>query len=97
MAGDGPGRGTRVTDDAARRIAVELERRGLAAPARLLADAHRPLGPLLSDIGVALGGLVTAVGGPSAVRLRELIEDEASLDRVLERLDEAGGRRAEPG
>ena len=32
-----------VTDDAARRLAAALERRGLAVPARLLADAHRPL------------------------------------------------------
>jgi hypothetical protein len=85
-----------MTGDAAGRIAEELERRGLGAAARLLADAHRPLGPLLSDVGVALGGLLWAVGGRSATGLRELVEDEAALDRLVTRLDEAGDRRAEP-
>lgn len=88
--------GERVTGDAAGRIAAELDRRGLGAVARLLADAHRPLSPLLSDVGVALGGLLGAVGG-GAAGLRELVEDEAALDRLVAGLDEAGDRRAEPG
>lgn len=87
----------RMTDDAAGRIAAELEGRGLGAVARLLADAHRPLAPLLSDVGVALGGLLGAVGGTSAAQLRELVEDEEALDRLVARLDEAGERGAEPG
>lgn len=87
----------RMTDDAAGRIAAELEGRGLGAVARLLADAHRPLAPLLSDVGVALGGLLGAVGGASAAQLRELVEDEDALDRLVARLDEAGERGAEPG
>lgn len=86
-----------MTDDAAGRIAAELEGRGLGAVARLLADAHRPLAPLLSDVGVALGGLLGAIGGPSAAELRELVEDEGALDRLVSRLDEAGERRAQPG
>lgn len=86
----------RMTDDAAGRIAAELEGRGLGAVARLLADAHRPLAPLLSDVGVALGGLLGAVGGTSAAGLRELVEDEGALDRLVARLDEAGERGAEP-
>jgi hypothetical protein len=87
----------RMTDDAAGRIAAELEGRGLGAVARLLADAHRPLAPLLSDVGVAFGGLLGAVGGNAAAELRELMEDEGALDRLVARLDEAGERRAEPG
>jgi hypothetical protein len=87
----------RMTDDAAGRIAAELEGRGLGAVARLLADAHRPLAPLLSDVGVALGGLLAAVGGTSAAELRELVQDEGALDRLVARLDEAGERGAEPG
>lgn len=86
-----------MTDDAARRIAAELDRRGLGAPARLLADAHRPLSPLLADLGVALGGLLGAVGGRSTRPFRELIEDEAALDRLVDGLDEAGRRGAKPG
>ena len=89
--------GERMTGDAAGRIAAELERRGLGAAARLLADAHRPLAPLLSDVGVALGGLLGTVGGGSAAGLRELVEDEAALDRLVARLDEAGDHRAESG
>ena len=51
----------------ARRVAATLDRRGLAAPARLFADAHRPLAPLLSDLGVALGPLLgAAFGGRTA-------------------------------
>ena len=87
----------RMTDDAAGRIAAELEGRGLGAVARLLADAHRPLAPLLSDVGVALGGLLGAVGGTSAAELRELVEDEGALARLVARLDEAGEPGAEPG
>ena len=37
-----------MRDDAARALANELRRRGLAAPAALLIDAHRPLSPLAS-------------------------------------------------
>ena len=89
-------RESHVTDDAADRIARELDRRGLGAAARLLADAHRPLAPLASDLGVALGGLLGALGGGRASAVRELVEDEAALDRLVTRLDEAGERRAEP-
>jgi hypothetical protein len=88
-------RGSHTTDEAADRIARELDRRGLGAAARLLADAHRPLAPLASDIGVALGGLLGALGGRTAITLRALVEDETALERLVARLDEAGERRAE--
>jgi len=84
-----------MTDDAVGRMANELDRRGLGAAARLLVDAHRPLAPLASDLGVALGGLLGVVGGRSARSLRALVEDEAALDRLVSRLDEARERRAE--
>jgi len=85
-----------MTDDAAGRMADELDRRGLGAAARLLIDAHRPLAPLGSDLGVALGGLLGVVGGRSAKPLRALVEDEAALERLVSRLDEARERRAKP-
>ena len=84
------------TDDAAGRIADELEWRGLGPVARLLVDAHRPLGPLASDVGVALGGLLGVVGGKSVSALRALMEDDSGLDRLLSRLDDARRRRAQP-
>lgn len=88
-------RRSHVTDDGADRIARELDRRGLGAAARLLADAHRPLAPLASDLCVAVGGLLGALGGRFATSIRTFVEDEAALDRLVERLDEAGERRAE--
>lgn len=82
--------------DPARQVADELERRGLAAPARLLADAHRPLGPLLADLGVAIGPLARAVGGARVATLTRWLEDPGALDRLVVALDE-GEPRAEPG
>jgi hypothetical protein len=75
--------------DPAGRIASALVRRGLAAPARLLVDAHRPLAPLLSDVGAALGPLMAAVAGPAADDVRQLVDDAEGLDRLVESLDEA--------
>ncbi|MGH2446959.1 MAG: hypothetical protein ACRDGD_13110 [Candidatus Limnocylindria bacterium] len=76
-----------MTDDPARRVASELERRGLAAPARLLADAHRPIGPLLTDLGAAVGPLLGAFGGRRLGDVRDLLDDERGLDRLVARLD----------
>lgn len=86
----------RMRGRAAERLAGELERRGLTAPARLLADAHRPLGPLLADLGVAFGGLIGAVAGGRAGEIRELLSDEQALDRLIVELDRVEDRRAEP-
>lgn len=83
--------------DPARQVAEELERRGLAAPARLLADAHRPLAPLLADLGVAIGPLARAIGGARAAPLTRWLEDPGALDRLVVALDEQGEPRAEPG
>ena len=82
--------------DPARQVAEELERRGLAAPARLLADAHRPLGPLLADLGVAIGPIARVVGGSRVGPLTRWLEDPGALDRLVGALDE-GEPRAEPG
>jgi len=76
-----------VRDDAARRVAEALDRRGLAAPGRLLADAHRPLAPLLGDLGAALGPLLGTAFGPRAADLRAILDDPRGLDRVIEELD----------
>ena len=85
-----------MTGDPARRLASELARRGLGSPGRLLAEAHRPLGPLLSDLGVALGPLVRAATGPRSAAATALLEDPAALDRVVEEFEEME-RRGQPG
>ena len=82
--------------DPAREVAEQLERRGLAAPARLLADAHRPLGPLLADLGVAIGPLARVLGGSRVGPATRWLEDPDALDRLVVALDE-GEPRAEPG
>jgi hypothetical protein len=86
-----------VTDGPARRLAEAFGRRGLAAPARLLADAHRPLEPLLSDLGAAIGPLLDRIGGRQSADLHDLVDRPGGLDRLIEALDRraAGGSRAD--
>jgi hypothetical protein len=86
-----------MSRDLASRAADDLARRGLAAPVRLLADAHRPLAPLLSDLGAALGPLTRAVAGDRAAPLVRWMEDPAALDQLVDALDARGERRAGPG
>jgi hypothetical protein len=86
-----------VTEAPARRVAEELGRRGLAAPARLLIDAHRPLGPLLADAGAALGPLLALVGGSPARMVGELIDDEDALEQLLAELDDLEECHAKSG
>jgi hypothetical protein len=86
-----------MTSDAAHRLAVELSRRGLSTPARLFADAHRPIAPVLSDVAVALGPLISAIGGREPAAFARLLEEPDALDRVIEEIDAVSGPHAEPG
>ena len=86
-----------MSRDSARRIATELRRRGLAAPARLLLDAHLPLAPLLSDAGAALTPLLRVVGGSSVEDVGRLLDDGTGMTRIIDELDNAEERDAEPG
>jgi len=88
-----------MTDGPARRLAEELDRRGLAVPGRLLADAHRPLAPLLTDLGAAFGPIIGVALGRLADDPRALLDDPLGLDRLVEQLDRRanGGTRAKPG
>ena len=80
----------------ARRVAEQLERRGLGPVARLLLEAHQPLAPLLADVGAALGPLTSAIGGRSARELAALAEDETAMDRLIAELDAFEERDAQP-
>lgn len=87
-----------MSDGPARRVAETLDRRGLRVPARLLADAHRPLAPLLADLGVAVGPLLGAAFGRGASDVRALMTDERGLERLMDQLERRaqGGGGAEP-
>jgi hypothetical protein len=76
-----------VTADAARRLAAALERRGLATPGHLLADAHRPLAPLMSDLSAAFGPLLAPLAGRFGADITELLDDPRGLDGLVEELD----------
>jgi hypothetical protein len=86
-----------VSRDPARRIADELWRRGLAAPARLLLEAHLPLAPLVSNAGAALTPLLRAVGGDTIQDVSRLLDADDGMQRLIDELDETGERHAEPG
>lgn len=87
-----------MSDDAARRLASALERRGLAVPGRLLADAHRPLAPLLSDLAAAFGPLIAPAAGRTAADLAAVLDDPRGLDGLTDELDQRPRRepRADP-
>lgn len=80
-----------MSNDPIRAVAELLERRGLALAGRLLADAHRPLAPLLADVGAALGPLLGAAVGHRADGARDLLEDRTALDRLVGELDRRAG------
>ena len=77
-----------------RRVAEELDRRGLAAPAALLVDAHRPLAPLVADLAAAIGPLARALLGHRADDLRLIAEDPDGLERLTDQLRKTD---ADPG
>ena len=71
----------------AERLAVNLERRGLAAPAALLLDAHRPLVPLLRQASIFLGPFLGPLAGTSLMRgLRDLLDRPEAYDSLARRL-----------
>jgi hypothetical protein len=77
-----------VSQDAARRLADALERRGLGMPGRLFADAHRPLAPLLSDLSTAFGPLLGPISGRAGADLAALLDDPRGLDGLVEQLEQ---------
>jgi len=73
-------------------IAEALRRRGLAAPARLVLDAHRPLRPLIAETGVFLSPILRPLFGRRYRELQELLERDSSYDQLIDSLDDAEHR-----
>ncbi len=69
-----------------------LRRRGLAAPARLLLDAHRPLRPMLAEAGAFLGPLLRPMLGRRYGRVQALLDDPERYDAMIEGLGDAEHR-----
>ena len=74
--------------DPAEELATQLQRRGLAAPARLLLDAHRPLRPLLAHAGTFLRPVLGPLLGRRFEDFRATVDDPEEYDRLVERLAE---------
>jgi hypothetical protein len=75
-----------MTGDGSAELAAEIRRRGLAAPARLLIEAHRPLQPLLGDLATFLSPMFGPLLGNRSSQLRTALDDETTIDRLLEQL-----------
>jgi len=73
-------------------LATFLRRRGLAAPARLLLDAHRPLRPLLAETGAWLQPVLSPLFGRRYAGLRGVLDDADQYDAVIEELTDAEHR-----
>jgi hypothetical protein len=75
-----------VKEGAAEPIARELARRGLAAPALLLLQAHRPLRPLLAIGATFLMPIARPLLGNAAASLTRTLDDDMAYDDLLNRL-----------
>ena len=75
-----------MSEDVSEPIASELERRGLAAPALLMLEAHRPLRPLLSIGATFLLPIARPLLGPAASATASALDDEGAYDRLVRRL-----------
>jgi hypothetical protein len=70
---------------AARRLAAEIERRGLTTPAVLLLEAHRPVAPLIAAAATFLGPLLGRIA-PGAAAIAAVAGDDDAIDLLLEQL-----------
>jgi hypothetical protein len=81
-----------MSADERARLTEALQRRGLAAPARLLLDAHRPLRPLLAEVGAFLGPLLRPLIGGRSAALQATLDDPDRYEDLIERLADAEHR-----
>lgn len=84
-----------VWQEAAPEAAAEALRGwGLTAPARLLADAHRPYLPLAADLAAFVAPVLRIVLGPTAVAAERALTPDG-VERFLARLGSPSPPQAE--
>lgn len=67
-------------------LSSALARRGLAAPALLLLEAHRPIRPLLALGATFLMPIARPLIGSAAAEVAKTLDDEAAYDRLTDGL-----------
>lgn len=67
-------------------LAREIDRRGLGAPARLLLDAHRPLLPLLRDVGAFGAPLLRPLLGTRYMAVTSILDDPERYGDLIDEL-----------
>jgi hypothetical protein len=83
-----------MSDERSEALAAELRRRGLAAPAHLLLEAHRPLRPLLASAALFLSPVARPLLGDRMEGLQAALDDDAGYERLIAELERPEG---EPG
>ena len=73
-----------------------IKRKGLATPATVLLEMHRPLMPLAWSAAMVVGPFLAPLLGPDYYEKIEALRDPRALDRILARLqpDHAEDTRA---
>lgn len=69
-------------------IARQLKDRGLATPALLLLDAHRPLRPLMGLTATFLAPLIRPLLGDAALRVEQAVESDEAYQELVGQLRE---------
>lgn len=82
-----------MSDERAQALADELRRRGLAAPALVLLEAHRPLRPLLGSVATFLSPISRPFAGRSLAAVQAALADDQAYGELLDELatDPPGG------
>ncbi len=76
------------------RVAAQVTRRGLAAPAVLFLELNRPLGFLAGQATHLLAPFLAGLIGIENVRqLASLLEEPANFDRLLDRIEQHENER----
>jgi hypothetical protein len=79
-----------MSDDRSEALAAELRRRGLAAPAHLLLEAHRPLRPLLGNLALFLSPMARPLFGRGTDAIQSMLDEESEYDGLVRRLEGDG-------